>query len=186
MTARLRAQEPVAWAPAMDRWLVSRHDLVLSVVDDTASFVSDHPRSLIRSTFGPQMLSADGAEQRRHRGPYAAAFRPRYLRTTATASVQARAAAVVSSLAPGDELTVPAAQMAVGTVLDVLGLSDVADVATVSAWYADLAAALANVSNDAVVAERGRQAAQGFAAALTGAHDPGSGHGDLSPAEHVS
>ena len=166
VVARLRTEQPVVHSAATDRWLVSRHHLVRAVVDDAATFRSDHPRSLVRRTFGAQMLSTDGAEQRRHRAPYAPVFRPRAVRTVLTASVQERSRQVVEALQPGDDLVHPCAQLAVGTVLDVLGLSAVAGEQTVSRWYDALAAALANVTEDPDVAEAGRAATEAFAHAV--------------------
>ncbi|MGH9186792.1 MAG: cytochrome P450, partial [Acidimicrobiales bacterium] len=118
LVASLRAHEPVAWSAAMDRWLVSRRDLILAVLGDVDRFTTDHDRSPIRATFGPQMLSTDGLEQRRHRGPFAPTFRPGTLRSGCADSVRSRAKGIVAGLEPGDDLTRPAAAMAVGTVLD--------------------------------------------------------------------
>src|SRR5262245_13355897 len=44
LLARLRASEPVSWLPALDGWLVTRHDLVLAVLRDAAAFTVDDPR----------------------------------------------------------------------------------------------------------------------------------------------
>lgn len=188
LVARLRAHEPVAWVPSMDRWLVSRRDLILTVLDDASHFTTNHPRSLIRTTFGAQMLSTDGDEQRRHRRPFAPAFRPRALQSTAADVVQSRARELVSQLDPGDDVTTAASVMAVSTVLDMVGLSDVAGVDTVTSWYDSLAAALANVADDAEVAQRGRQAAAAFGAAMaqaTGQEPPQDSTG-LDDQERIS
>jgi len=167
LIADLREQRPVHYVPEMDRWLVSSRGLVLEVIGDTLRFPAEHARSLIRATFGAQMLNTDGTEQRRHRTPYAPAFRPRVLRTSFEQSIQARAQQIVASLAPGDDLTEPASVMAVSTVLDLVGLSAVVGVDTVAGWYVDLAAALANVPGDPEVAVRGKAAARAFAGAMT-------------------
>lgn len=185
LVARLRAEAPVCFAPALGRWLVSRRDLVLEVVEDPARFPTDSPRSLIGTTFGRQMLSTDGDEQRRHRAAYAGSFRPRTLRTERATGVGERAERVVGALAPGDDLTAAASLMAVSTVLDVLGLDAVAGPETVSRWYSDLAAALANVSGDPAVAARGRATAAAFGTAL-GEADLLTGAGDLTAEEQVS
>ena len=187
LAARLREQEPVVYAPALDRWLVTPHALVVQVLDDVERFPSGHARSLIRSTFGPQMLSADGDEQRRHRAPYAPAFRPRALRTDVAGPVRERAEAIVSRLSPGDDLLQPASELAVSTVLDMVGLSDIAGVEQVARWYDELAAALANVAGDADVAAAGRRTAQEVGDALAARETPASGAAScLTVREQVS
>ena len=72
----LRVHEPVTWAPALGRWLVSRRDLAIAVLGDVERCTTDDPRSTIASTFGRQMLSSEGADQRRQRAPFVPAFRP--------------------------------------------------------------------------------------------------------------
>lgn len=115
LVASLRARQPVAWAAAMGRWLVTRHNLILAVLGDVDRFTTEHDRSPIRATFGPQMLSTDGAEQRRHRGTFTHAFSPGTLRSGFADSVRSRAEEIVTGLEPGDDLTAPASAMAVGT-----------------------------------------------------------------------
>ena len=73
--ARLREYEPVSWVPAIDGWLVSRRDLCIEVMRDAERFTVDDPRFSTAQVVGPSMLSLDGDEHRRHRDPFAAAFR---------------------------------------------------------------------------------------------------------------
>ncbi|HEY1521574.1 MAG TPA: hypothetical protein VGF70_01060, partial [Solirubrobacteraceae bacterium] len=42
--ARLRTAEPVSWVPALDGWLITRHDLAIAVMGDAAHFTVDDPR----------------------------------------------------------------------------------------------------------------------------------------------
>ena len=187
LIAQLREGQPVVWAPPLGRWLVARRDLILDVLADPERFTTDHDRSPIRSTFGAQMLSTDGAEQRRHRAPYAPAFRPRALRDHVAHSVHARAADIVAGLRRGDDLTEPASRMAVSTVLDMVGLADIATVETVATWYDALAAALANVTDDPDVAADGRRAAASFGAAMVeAARANGAVDDGLTSEERVS
>lgn len=174
LIAELRKSEPVAWAPSMDRWLISRRDLILEVIRDPDRFTTNHSRSPILDTFGPQMLSVDGPEHRQHRGPFAPPFRPATLRERTQASVRSRATRLVGALEQGDDLTGPASAMAVETVLDILGITGIAATETVIGWYDDLAAALANVMADPDVASTGRHAAGAFREALAR-----TGHSEL-------
>jgi cytochrome P450 len=73
--ARLRAGEPVSWLPSLGGWLVTRHDLVLAAMRDATTFTVDDPRFSTAQVIGPSMLSLDGSEHARHRGPFVAPFR---------------------------------------------------------------------------------------------------------------
>ncbi len=75
--ARLRADEPVSWLPALNGWLVTRHDLATGVMRDSQTFTVDDPRFSTAQVVGPSMLSLDGDTHARHRAPFTAPFRPR-------------------------------------------------------------------------------------------------------------
>jgi cytochrome P450 len=75
--ARLREHEPVSWLPALNGWLVTRHDLATTVMRDSQTFTVDDPRFSTAQVVGPSMLSLDGEIHARHRTPFAAPFRPR-------------------------------------------------------------------------------------------------------------
>ena len=72
--ARLRDAEPVSWLPALNGWLVTRHDLAVAVMRDSAAFTVDDPRFSTARVVGPSMLSLDGAEHGRHRAPFTRGF----------------------------------------------------------------------------------------------------------------
>ena len=73
--ARLRADEPVSWVPALDGWLVTRHDLAVAVMSDARGFTVEDPRFSTAQVIGPSMLSLDGEEHTRHRAPFVGPFR---------------------------------------------------------------------------------------------------------------
>ena len=50
--------------PALDGWLVTRHDLVLEAMRDPATFTVDDPRFSTAQVIGPSMLSLDGVRAR--------------------------------------------------------------------------------------------------------------------------
>jgi cytochrome P450 len=140
----LRAVTPVAYASHLDRWLVTSRDLVLEVLRDPGRFTTTDGESPIQRTLGQQMLSSDGEDQMRHRRPFTAGFRLRSLAETVGPLIEARAESVLDELdAGGGPLNPVAAGLAVGTVVDVLGLI-VDNLALVRSWYDDLAAALAD------------------------------------------
>ena len=97
--ARLRAQAPVAHVPAIDGWLVTRHDLIVTALRDAAVFSVDDPRFTTSRVVGPSMLSLDGDEHARHRAPFTGPFRPREVRERFTAAVTSEAARLADALA---------------------------------------------------------------------------------------
>jgi cytochrome P450 len=98
--ARLRAAEPVSWLPCLDGWLVTRHDLALSVMRDAATFTVDDPRFSTAQVIGPSMLSLDGAGHSRHRSPFVGPFRLNAVGEVLAEGAAADARRLVDSLAP--------------------------------------------------------------------------------------
>src|SRR3954467_7386977 len=91
LLARLRANEPVSWLPALDGWLVTRRDLAMQVMRDASAFTVDDPRFSTGQVVGPSMLTLDGAEHRRHRDPFADPFRLAAVRERLSDAVAAEA-----------------------------------------------------------------------------------------------
>ena len=92
--AQMRAGAPVAFVPQMGMWFVTRHDLVLQVLRDTATFSSRFGGPSIASAAGPAdqrlkdvvaegyprvstMLTEDPPEHTRFRGLVSKAFTPK-------------------------------------------------------------------------------------------------------------
>lgn len=134
--ARLRADHPVAWVPALGGWLVTSHDLAVAVMRDPSTFTVDDPRFSTARVVGPSMLSLDGAEHTRHRAPFLPPFRPAPVRDRFTPFLDTTAQALADALPPNEaELrSAYAGPLAVAVVADALGLVGV-DAATVLSWY---------------------------------------------------
>src|SRR5437879_156871 len=98
--AQMRASEPVSWAPVVDGWLVTRRDLCIEVMRDAELFTVDDPRFSTARVVGPSMLSLDGAEHRRHRDPFADAFRKPEVMRRFGLQVEREARELVTTLAP--------------------------------------------------------------------------------------
>jgi cytochrome P450 len=141
---RLRADEPVSWLPALGGWLVTSRDLALRVLRDSGSFTVDDPRFSTARVVGPSMLSLDGAEHKRHREPFAEAFRLAEVEAGLREFVGARAESLVSGLAAagGAELRRSVAgPLAVAVVAETLGLGDT-DPQAILSWYDDIVGAV--------------------------------------------
>lgn len=158
--ARLREAEPVSWVPALDGWLVTRRDLCVEVMRDADTFTVDDPRFSTARVVGPSMLSLDGDEHRRHRDPFAAAFRLPEVKARFTERVEREARNIVEALAPRGTAEIRrdlAGPLAVGVVAAALDLLDV-DSVTVLGWYDEIVAAVDCVSAGGEVGSAGHDA----------------------------
>jgi cytochrome P450 len=75
--ARLRDEEPVSWVPAVQLWLVTRHDDVRHVDLTPEVFTAATEPSTLNRTMGVNMLGMEGPEQRFIRSIVEPPFRPR-------------------------------------------------------------------------------------------------------------
>jgi cytochrome P450 len=66
--ASLRANEPVAWVPAANRYFVTRFEHALHVERNPQIFSSVERNSFLERAIGPMMLRLDGAAHKRLRG----------------------------------------------------------------------------------------------------------------------
>ena len=76
--ARLRAEQPVAWVPAVNCWLVTRADDVETVTTRTELFTAEAPDSPVDISFGgATLMTMDGPQHLELRRAIDAKFRPR-------------------------------------------------------------------------------------------------------------
>jgi cytochrome P450 len=146
--ARLRATEPVSWLPALNGWLVTRHDLAVRVMRDADTFTVDDPRFSTAVVVGPSMLSLDGAEHARHRDPFVRALRPREVEGRFGEFVETEAARLVDRIRPTGRAEIRrelAGPLAVAVMTSGLGLRDT-ETDRVLAWYDAIVAAVAGIS----------------------------------------
>lgn len=161
---RLRRDHPVVWVEPLGMWFVSRHDDVLEVLRDPERFTTDAPNSTIRDTFGAQMLSADGDDQRRYKSACAAPFNTRAVREGAAGLVHARVDRLLDAVAsPGRaELRgALAGPLALYTVAMVLGIPE-RHHEVIRTWYDAFAESLANFGWDPEIRRRGHAAVAEF------------------------
>jgi cytochrome P450 len=178
LLARLREREPVSWLPALDGWLVTRRDLALQAMRDSATFTVDDPRFSTGRVVGPSMLTLDGEEHGRHRDPFARPFRLDAVRRRFTHAVEEAIDRLIDGLEPNGRAELRrgfAGPLAATVVTQALGLRDT-DTGAVLRWYDGIVDAVTGVAAGRPVTRAGRDA---FAAlrssvepALDG--DPGS------------
>ncbi len=134
--ARLRSREPVSWLPSFDGWLVTSYALASAVMRDDATFTVDDPRFSTGEVVGPSMLSLDGAEHARHRGPFVAPFLRQAVAATLADAVESRVASLLADIVAdgcAELRTALAAPLSVGVMADALGLA--AEPAAALRWY---------------------------------------------------
>jgi len=146
--ARLRDAEPVSWVPVLNGWLVTRRDLALQVMRDSAAFTVDDPRFSTARVVGPSMLSLDGPQHDRHRRPFTAPFSQAAVHQQLEAFVTDEADRLVSAMrlaGRGDLSRSLAAPLAVAVVARALGLGEVAP-GTILSWYDAIVGAVSELA----------------------------------------
>jgi cytochrome P450 len=135
--ARLREHEPVSWLPALDGWLVTRHDLAFAVMRDAGTFTVDDARFSTARVIGPSMLSLDGEQHARHRAPFVGPFRAVAVHERFAAAATGEAERLIEGLIPAGAAELRrsfAGPLAAAIVARALGL-DRREVPAVLAWY---------------------------------------------------
>lgn len=189
--AELRSRGAAVWAPNLGMWVVAGYDDAVSVLRDPERFTNDSPKSLIQATFGRQMLSVEGEEQKRHKQACLAPFTGKASREVWQPRVdrlcvdllRSREEAAPSGAVEVDLMADYAAPIALETMGIVVGLPS-EDLARVRAWYEVLARSLANFEGDVDVHRAGQEAAAAMreylAERLDGQRPAGeTGHGTL-------
>jgi len=163
LLAELREHEPVSWLPALECWLVTRHDLTLQVMRDAETFTVDDPRFSTGRVVGPSMLTLDGREHARHRDPFARAFGLADVRARFTALVEEEIDRLIDAIEPAGRADLRVAltgPLSVAAVAHALGLA-AAEAGDMLAWYAAIVDAVTQVTAGREVTPEGRE---GFAA----------------------
>jgi len=160
MLARLRAEEPVSWLPALDGWLVTRHDLAVTVMRDATTYTVDDPRFSTRKVVGPSMLSLDGDAHTVHRAPFAPPFRPLAVRERFAEAARIEAERLIDSFGARREAELRrefAGPLAASIMARALGVEQT-EVGTMLRWYDAIVAAVTEITAGHDPPARGRDA----------------------------
>jgi cytochrome P450 len=197
LLARLREHEPVSWLPALGGWLVTRRDLALKTMRDSATFTVEDPRFSTARVVGPSMLSRDGAEHGRHRDPFARPFRLDAVRERFTTLVETETERLIDAIEPDGHSELRrslAGPLAATVVAEALGLEDT-ETNRILAWYDAIVEAVAGVAAGEQVTSAGREAFAALRSSVEPVLDGNSRSslvaaagetGDLAPEEVVS
>lgn len=173
--AALRAHAPVAWVPALNGWMVTEREAAVAVMRDSGTFTVDDPRFTTAQVIGPSMLSLEGPEHARHRGPFTEPFRPRAVHTAFTRTAVRETDRLLDGLVARGEGELRrefAGPLAAVVMADVLGLRDV-PVADVLAWYDAIVRAVDALTRGERAGEKGPAAYAALRAAVAGTVDTG-------------
>ena len=157
---RLRAKEPVSWLPALQAWLVTRHDLTIAVMRDAKTYTVDHPGFSTAQVVGPSMLSLDGEAHLRQRRPFEPPFRRTAVQNRFSQPVAQHIQQLLDGLVTKGQAELRrdfAGPVAVKTMMTVLGLEDLA-VTAVLGWYDAIVDAVTQVTAGQPVSLAGRAA----------------------------
>ena len=168
LLAELRAREPVAWMPALDGWLVTRHDLALEAMRDARAFTVQDPRFTTAQVVGPSMLSLDGPAHDRHRAPFTAPFRLGEVRARLADAVREETGRLLDELEPRGEAELRrgfAGPLATAIVTRALGL-DHAATGAVLGWYDAIVAAVTDLSAGRPAGPAAEEAVQALGASV--------------------
>jgi cytochrome P450 len=152
--ARLRAEEPVAWTPAVGLWLVTRAvdvEFVTTRPDLFSAHVDSSP--LDRSFGGPTILTVDGERHLDLRRSLDAKYKPRvvasYIEDLVTPIAQAALSALLERSDRSADLMAayfePISVLSLGSVLGLAHL----DADTLRDWFHGLALGATNFEGDA-------------------------------------
>ncbi|MEM7273431.1 MAG: cytochrome P450 [Actinomycetota bacterium] len=166
--ARMRAEEPVCWVPALDMWLVTRWDDVAELEADPDRFTAATSPSFLARALGPNMLVMDPPAHTRLQS----ILRPPFLSGGRSGDfVRDELAPLAADLAAGivgdrfDVMDVYAQPLAAGALAVVLGL-DHHGFDRMWSWCEGLCGDIANFENDPALTEIGDRTKADLGAAI--------------------
>jgi cytochrome P450 len=123
---RLRDAEPVSWVPALGGWLVTGHAPGRELLGPRTGLTVEARENLVRASLGHMMLTSDGDDHTRQRGPFERHFRMREVGGLFGQAIAAELDELMAAMAPAGDCELGAAlaePFAVRMTGRVLGLS---------------------------------------------------------------
>ncbi|WP_432828605.1 cytochrome P450 [Dactylosporangium sp. CA-092794] len=158
---RLRAQAPVAWVPAANRYLVTRYDDIVHLERNPEIFSANEHGSLMTRIMGHTLLRKDGDAHRRERAAAEAPMRPRTVKHHWLPLFQRNADDLIDEFAgdgTADLFQQFAGPLAARNLALVLGLRDALDT-DMQRWSQAMMDGGGNYADDPVVWQRADTAA---------------------------
>ena len=160
----LREREPISWIEPLQMWYVTRREDVLKILLDSENFVTDSNHSLIKRTFGSQMLSAEGDLHRRYKVPCIKTFSTDWVQTHFRGLVEQRVSKLIEHLrsnSTADLRAEFAGPLATYVICKILGFPDGSQ-DEIFGWYEDFAKALSNFEGVEGYQEQAQSSAKKF------------------------
>jgi cytochrome P450 len=148
--ARLRDEEPVSWVPAVQLWLVTRHDDVRAVDLAPDVYTAATDPSTLNRTMGTNMLGSEGSHQSWVRAVVEPPFRPREVEERTQGMIPKLAHELIDGFADRgttDLFTSFADPMSVRSLRFMLGLDEV-PWEDLLRWNREMMPGLANFEGD--------------------------------------
>lgn len=167
--ARLRAEEPVAWVPAVQLWLVTRWADVRIVDTSPTLFTGATEPSTLNRTMGTNMLGSEGPDHRRIRAICEPPFSSREVALRTGGMIPALAHELIDGFVErgeADLFTGFADPMSVRSLQHLLGLDDIAWEDLLS-WNQGMMPGLANFEGDPVKQTLADEASGGLGDAIS-------------------
>lgn len=166
--ARLRADEPVCWVPALEMWLVTRWDDVAYMEEHPELFTAATEPSFLARALGRNMLTCDPPEHTRLQQIMRPPFQPGGRSGTFVSDELPRIAdGLLDAVDPAgfDLMTEYAQLLSAGSLATVLGL-DHHGYERMWEWCEGLCADIANFENDPALTRIGEAAKADLGAAI--------------------
>jgi cytochrome P450 len=180
--ARLRAESPVAFVPAANRYLVTRYEDIVFLERNPEIFKANEDGSLVTRIMGHTLLRKDGAEHKRERSAAEPPLRPRSVAANWLPAFQRNADDLIDRFVErgeADLFTEFAGPLAARNLALVLGLHAVSDL-DMQRWSQALMDGGGNYADDPVVWQRCDRATAEIDGAVCAAVDRLRDHPDGS------
>ncbi len=150
--AHLREQEPIAYMPCLDVWMITAWRDVEAACNDPDRFpahVENSPTD--RALGGISMMTTDGEPAKQRRRPFDSTLRPRAVEATMPAVFERLCRERLDAIAGSDRadlLTDYFEPISVMSLASAIGIDHLVDVPTLTRWFAGLAAGVSNYEDD--------------------------------------
>jgi cytochrome P450 len=148
--ARLQAEEPISWIPALKMYYVVKYEHVHAMLNDPARFAAGTEQSTLFDTFGSHMLTEDSCNHERYKNEFLPSLTSTACRSGMRNVIARHVDALIDGFEQDDHVDLRealAARLPILTMLSLFGIplereSDVRE------WYDSFEAALANFQWD--------------------------------------
>lgn len=161
---RLRSSEPLSWVADLNMWFVTRRHDVRAILKDSETFTTYSSNSTIYDTFGANMLTIDGSQQKKYKSSCRRPFMPANIKREFSNHIYASANHLVDQFIAKKEVDLQknfSSRLPILTMLKVFGMPDHAEM-MVRKWYDSFEEALANFKWNEKIRENARNSVSEF------------------------